>query len=865
MTAPNRLAALVGIVAVALAATFATAAPTAQADTAGISTVTRVAVADASTSAGFAWHTDRTSSSSDPQPVTGLAWGPTGSFNCAQSTLASATAPTTTVYDRITYSQVTLTGLQPGTYYSYCVILSTGVRTPVTTFKTAAQSSTTMLAFADVNWRSTVDNHVPETLAAAQAAYPKADFAVLTGTLASSSDTTHAFGFLNAIATASQRLTWAPTAHTSGSSNRYYQYGFALPTTGTYDLANYAVRRGPVLLLVVNTRLTATANIDATVSWINQQVNALGSAKATTWVVAAIPTEFYGNTSTTSTLRTRVHEAFRANGVALVLQGGTKAYTRSFPVAATPYFDYPSPERVATKDGVVYVTPGASGIEQATVSSSATTATTAWLQAWTPEMTSSERSAAAKKSYSAITATAAYLTLTARQADGTVLDEFTIDRQATPTADPQRLQPFGLNNGFGADPQTERVITWVMKTSDKWSDVSITWGTDGRERKSEVVRTVLKSDLSAYTAYTFNARGLQPGATYTYYITGKKANARGLTQTYESPHYSFTTEAADAGAFSFIDFADSQGSSSTYDEYWGNTLRTALARNPEAAFATHTGDIIDSTSTSHYEGWLGAIGTSLSSVAFNPVLGNHDYGAERGAGLYAKVFERASAHSAQCPVPSGFPLTYAHAYSNALLVYLNTNPSDSSGTGSSVKLAEEVQLANWVQCVVTADRQTHPDRWVIVLMHKSPFGGKHAGTTLTDQGDLGGAAYLRQAFGPVFTSLGVDLVLAGHDHNLIRSYPIRYTSSVAYGHSGDTVSSSADGLVYFIPRNSGEKTYSPTSYSATVRPWINKLWNISTSTPELTVYAVVTVSDQSIRVVAYSVDGVVRDSFTVVR
>jgi hypothetical protein len=323
--------------------------------------------------------------------------------------------------------------------------------------------------------------------------------------------------------------------------------------------------------------------------------------------------------------------------------------------------------------------------------------------------------------------------------------------------------------------------------------------------------------------------------------------------------------------FTFIDFADSQGSTAGYDKYWGNNLRTALANTPQASFVTHTGDIIDSPTLAQYEAWMNASGDSLANVAFNPVLGNHDYGATRGTGLYAQLFNRDTAHFGECPAPAGFPLTYAYRYSNAYFVNINSNPANAAGVTSIIQPADLAKLSAWIECTVTVDRKTAPNHWLIVTMHKSPYGGIHAGETYVSQGDLGGAKNLRDALTPLFNKLGVALVLSGHDHNLIRSYPVKWDGSApVYGQGSSTVSTSRDGTVYYIPRNSGEKTISVTKTGNGVRPWINFLWDqngeLSGSTkPELDVYSAITVSISSIAVKTYTVDGTLRDTFTIVK
>jgi|GEM_PF-3864441 hypothetical protein len=119
---------------------------------------------------------------------------------------------------------------------------------------------------------------------------------------------------------------------------------------------------------------------------------------------------------------------------------------------------------------------------------------------------------------------------------------------------------------------------------------------------------------------------------------------------------------------------------------------------------------------------------------------------------------------------------------------------------------------------------------------------------------------------PVLEELGVDLVLQGHDHNYIRSYPIQNSlPNIASVINNNTlISSTDDGIVYLLTRNSGEKTYPVASTSS--RPWIDVIWNHSSvsALPEATMFAVITAYDDRLAVKACTVGGFFCDEFTII-
>ena len=827
-----------------------------------ISPVTRVPGQDASTQIGLAWHTARVTSGQPPE--TRLSWGPAGGFTCSYANWDSAVKPVLRVDGGVGYAKAFLSQLTPGASYQYCVLsaLQTQPITSSLTMPVSNSASTTFLAFADAAWSSTASaNSFRNTVESAQSQYPGASFMTHNGILTSTdTDLARWDGFLEHAAPVLDRMAWAPTQ--SYNANIRFAHGTAVPLEGTTNNSGfYAVRDGQVLVLVINTYVTT--NIAAVRTFIQQQTS---NVSADTWVVASVPTQIYGASATSSTYLTGLKQAFSDAKVALVLQGGSRAYTRSWPITSgastsTVFRDYPGTATVATKDGTVYVTPGASGADLATVPAAALTGSSSWLAVASPNA-SGTATQAAKKSYSVITATPSELKVAAQMVDGTKLDEFTINRGSTPAYEPRPLALTGLNNSFGTDAKTSRTITWLGLATAGYTNPYYKIVPAGQNIDAAPAITAgcnaparMVSALSTYNSYTCQVSGLSAGTTYTYKV-GAQVGAR----PYESKAYSFATELGlDKSEFKFLDLADSQGGAANYSQFWGQTLTTATKNHPDAVLVTQSGDIVDDTTAAHLTGWLAGTGDSLANVAFNPVLGNHD-SASAAQPMWKALFPRDSVTR----YSGSGALQYAQIYRNALFLHINTNLES---------VADLNVTEQWVKETVKANGFDDGDvgKFIIVVEHKSPFGGSHAnGNGTYPQGSTYTSRNLIDRLPRIYSEAGVDLVLAGHDHSLVRSLPIQWSpqqNKAVWDRANlglTTINSDTDGLVYFIPHQAADK--GPYSITLSQYPWIAKYTSPARALNN-NAYAVVTVSQDAIRVNTYFVGDPVNpvDSFSVVQ
>ncbi|MCL1897376.1 MAG: metallophosphoesterase [Micrococcales bacterium] len=863
-----------GLIATALVLPGTFAATAAAGDP--VSTINVVPGEDPTSQIRIAWQAPRASSNQNP-PATRLLLGLADSFSCSHSLWSSpdVIVPTATVISGVSYAKAFVDGLEPNSQYSYCVLTEPGYATKIGSFATAAtdSTSTTFLAFADAAWSSTSSsNQFANTVQYAQASYPDASFMTHNGDLTSSStDLGRWNGFLDHSALALGKLPWAPTQ--SNGSSVFFANGAAVPAeAGASQSGFYAVRDKNLLLLVINTNVTN--NLTALTGFMEDQISKAGPDA---WVVVSVPGQMYGTSQITASsgYLPDLRRIFSEHKVALVLQGGAKAYTRSWPVKVNPsgvavFRDYPGTETIATGDGVVYVTPGASGIGLGSVSSAALTGSSNWLAVASP-YSSATASTALKKSFSAITASAAGLSVTAQMVDGTELDSFTIKRIETPDYEPRSLTYTGLNNSFGQDAVSERTITWLAGSSTGYTRpfYKIAVGDDDisvATRQPCAAPQKMASALSSYNSHTCQLTGLADGVTYRY-----KVGAFIGQRPYESREYTFTTAPSlSAEPWQFIDIADSQASNAAgFRDYWGKTLSTALNTYGDAVLVTQSGDIVNTaTSTTELTGWLQATEDNLAGVAFNPVLGNHD-SAGAAQAMWNALFPRPSVVPLITPsqYSSAATLQYAQVYRNVLFLHINTNLESLS----DLNLTER-----WIQQTVSQTGFDDGDlgKFIVVVQHKSPFGGEHAGKGSFPQGTSLTSKNLVARLPKIYSDAGVDLVLAGHDHNLLRSWPVQWpdlgsravwTTDLT---DPDQINSDSDGLVYYVPHQAADRSpYANPTQSDLDRgnyPWIAKKLAPAKSVNN-SAFAVVTVNPTSLEVKTYLTGApkVAIDSFTI--
>ena len=203
----------------------------------------------------------------------------------------------------------------------------------------------------------------------------------------------------------------------------------------------------------------------------------------------------------------------------------------------------------------------------------------------------------------------------------------------------------------------------------------------------------------------------------------------------------------------------------------------------------HVGDIVygssDGTgdaSYTTYQSWLFDVDNWLPTHPFVPVEGNHDSRPSNGDGkAYLDLFELPR-NGATTSFPDHAERYYSFDYGPVHFIALDTE-------FTFLDPARQAEQLRWL----AADLASTTQPWKIAFLHRAPY---------SSGGENGSSPDVRAAFGPLFERYGVDLVLAGHEHNYERTVPLR-ESTVA-----------TDKFVPYVVTGGGGAPFYPSGTSA---------------------------------------------------
>ncbi|WP_199624211.1 S-layer homology domain-containing protein [Paenibacillus alkalitolerans] len=378
----------------------------------------------------------------------------------------------------------------------------------------------------------------------------------------------------------------------------------------------------------------------------------------------------------------------------------------------------------------------------------------------------------------------------------------------------------------GSEKPENIVLTWE---SDPRSSVSVTWRTSSASAANSVVEIVSaedggtakrfsgtsfahKTDEGAMRIHEVDISGLKAGTSYTY-------RAGDGTESGWSQPGTFKTEEEDEARFTFLFTTDTQAvpNASATNGYgiWGEIFGKALKQYPDAKFMLLSGDIVDyGNKQRHWDFWFEAAKAYLPRLPIVPVVGNHD-----------AVGEGEANFRAQFQLPRNGPageeeLAYSFDYGNTHIAVLNSE-------------GDLVAQAAWLK----KDMNASDKLWKIVSMHHSPF------PSHPDR--MRESRKYRSKLVPVFDEAGIDLVLTGHDHAYMRSWP-RIGGKFKRG------AAAFGGTTYIIGGTAGPKFYSMANYG-----WMRVKFD-----ENIQIYSGITVDGNELRMKVTTRDGRTADAFT---
>ena len=296
--------------------------------------------------------------------------------------------------------------------------------------------------------------------------------------------------------------------------------------------------------------------------------------------------------------------------------------------------------------------------------------------------------------------------------------------------------------GVGAD-ETERNIAYFSTSSAKGeirytAAANLLGGIFPQEYSVAYTTSRFAANVEGAYAKAATIRGLAESTKYAYVIV-----ENGVM----SDVYYFETSGY--GDFEFVFVGDPQISREEHGEAWQQTLKTILTEFSDAELLVSAGDqIVTPDSEEHYSYLLV---DEMTKFAFAPTVGPvHDSPSSTFSDHY-NLPNKSDKYGV-----NETSANYWYTYNNALFMHLNMSDTSAATNGEHEAFMKEAMAAN-------------PNvMWNIVVMHNSLYSTGMHGDPSYDYFD-GEIGKYRPALSPIFTELGIDVVLSGHDHVYVRS------------------------------------------------------------------------------------------------
>lgn len=350
----------------------------------------------------------------------------------------------------------------------------------------------------------------------------------------------------------------------------------------------------------------------------------------------------------------------------------------------------------------------------------------------------------------------------------------------------------GLHLQFGTDPSAEMTVSWITPQSVRRPQVRLGSPNGGLGRVVDAETRTYRDALDQGEVYVHHARltGLRPATTYLYAAGHDGANP-------ESG--SFTTAPRGRTPFTFTSFGDQatpnlrrrltfpDGMPSPlgkYPVFMSSQVGTPYAADIVAAvervgplFNLVNGDLCyasyggrrGQSRTATWADWFINNSRSARLRPWMPCVGNGDI--EKGNGPlgtlgYQTYFSLPGSSADRDEETRG--LWYAFTVGSVRFISLaNDDVAIQNSADNYLRGSSGGAQRRWLERELRAARGNRSIDWIVVCMHHPMISSSKHGAG----SDLG----VREAWGPLFDSYGVDLVLSGHEHYYERSHPVRGT------------------------------------------------------------------------------------------
>ena len=201
-------------------------------------------------------------------------------------------------------------------------------------------------------------------------------------------------------------------------------------------------------------------------------------------------------------------------------------------------------------------------------------------------------------------------------------------------------------------------------------------------------------------------------------------------------------------SYTALIFPDSQ---SVDYSTWGNVVRDAYARNPNAAFFTVMGDLVDNgEDSSQWRAWMNETSPVMDKIPAGTVIGNHETytinWTMRDPVAYTSYFEYP-----QNGTDRFKDRYYSFDYGDVHYVSLDTTFPEMEGIHDDLNQV----VADWLE----KDLAQNTKKWTVVMMHRDILR-----YPIDARGRTAGVEDFAYTFVPIFEKYKVDIVFTGHLH-----------------------------------------------------------------------------------------------------
>lgn len=332
-----------------------------------------------------------------------------------------------------------------------------------------------------------------------------------------------------------------------------------------------------------------------------------------------------------------------------------------------------------------------------------------------------------------------------------------------------------ISSVMNGDTENSRGITWA--TGKKTDSIVLVSENEDMSNAVEFKGTV--SLFKSNYMHKVVVDGLKADTTY-YYTVGDSDTRSDVCR--------FSTDAGRGAPINFIAFADVQASSEENFEKSSKVLKAAYEMFPDADFAANLGDFVNDCTNEEWDWYFEKFADVNNNVSMVPVAGNHEGNLKWY--WFTNMFNIGSPEGS-ANITGEY---YSFDYGDAHFAVLNSN--------DMYPMSE--QQINWLQ----NDMNNTDATWKIIMLHRSFYSaGKH-----TNKPD---SSILRNMLIPIIDELDIDVVMGGHEHMYLRTYPVvgdgeitdtTYVKEIFNGEE-TTFALDPEGTIHVMPSTAGTKRY----------------------------------------------------------